>query len=222
MIADDRGGCAVGGLGGGNATDEMIISNIRASDTWAFYQAKNVRQTMYEIELAELEDACPAPLTAPRSTRASPTPQPTIARYDNEPDPEAPAIRCAAKARSSSGPGPRRSKPRATWRMAQDDNFDLAEVALQLALVLGSVRSSRPTARSSSPRRAGPLRPSAAPPPVNAGGFGNTQHYPPPFTGEVSAKRTEGPARALPCVVLDQIVTGTRARRTASAPPSAR
>ena len=32
---------AVGGLGGGNATDDMIISNIRASDTWAFYQAKN-------------------------------------------------------------------------------------------------------------------------------------------------------------------------------------
>ncbi len=48
---------AVGGLGGGNATDDMIASNIQASDTWAFYQAKNVRQTMYEIEAEKLKAA---------------------------------------------------------------------------------------------------------------------------------------------------------------------
>src|SRR5688572_7201209 len=75
---------AVGGLGGGNATDDMIISNIRASDTWAFYQAKNVRQTMYEIEVAELRarGAADDPRIADYEA--------TIARYDSEPDPEAP------------------------------------------------------------------------------------------------------------------------------------
>ncbi|TMJ16345.1 MAG: DUF4337 domain-containing protein [Alphaproteobacteria bacterium] len=39
---------AIGGLGGGNATDDMVGNNIKASDSWAFYQAKNVRQTMYD------------------------------------------------------------------------------------------------------------------------------------------------------------------------------
>ena len=55
MIAFLAAVLAIGGLGGGNATDDMIDSNIRASDTWAFFQAKNVRQTMYELALADLE-----------------------------------------------------------------------------------------------------------------------------------------------------------------------
>src|SRR5436190_21917766 len=46
---------AIGGLGGGNATDDMIANNIKASDTWAFYQAKNVRQTVLEVAVTELE-----------------------------------------------------------------------------------------------------------------------------------------------------------------------
>ena len=45
---------AIGGLGGGNATDEMISANIHASDTWAFFQAKNVRQTSYQIAADDL------------------------------------------------------------------------------------------------------------------------------------------------------------------------
>src|ERR671933_3018870 len=36
---------AIAGLGGGNATKEMLNANIQASDTYAFYQAKNIRQT---------------------------------------------------------------------------------------------------------------------------------------------------------------------------------
>src|SRR5215212_12209875 len=51
---------AIGGLGGGNATDDMVASNIKASDTWAFYQAKNVRQTMYELEAERLKGALAA------------------------------------------------------------------------------------------------------------------------------------------------------------------
>src|SRR5215212_1901115 len=55
---------AIGGLGGGNATDDMVANNIKACDSWAFYQAKNVRQTMYKVEVealkAELAAANPA------------------------------------------------------------------------------------------------------------------------------------------------------------------
>ena len=60
---------AVGGLGGGNATDDMIINNIRASDTWAFFQAKNMRQTAYEIANVEIEGDLAEPGLDP-ATRA--------------------------------------------------------------------------------------------------------------------------------------------------------
>src|SRR5688500_3624802 len=83
---------AVGGLGGGNATDDMIISNIRASDTWAFYQAKNIRQTIYEIEADELESRLAetaGPDRAALEARLADY-KATAARYESEPDPAAP------------------------------------------------------------------------------------------------------------------------------------
>src|SRR5438874_116812 len=46
---------AIAGLGGDNATKEMVNANIQASDTWAFYQAKNVRQTQYRLALDALQ-----------------------------------------------------------------------------------------------------------------------------------------------------------------------
>ena len=62
---------AIGGLGGGNATDDMIASNIGASDTWAFFQAKNIRQTAYEIAADEIDVALMAPTAwAPTSWRS--------------------------------------------------------------------------------------------------------------------------------------------------------
>ena len=131
---------AIGGLGGGNATDEMIFNNIRASDTWAFFQAKNMRQTAYELAAEALEadmaaagggtDAQRARLADYRST---------IARYENEPDPAAPSdpLRGEGKRQLSARAGAfEAARERAS---AQDNHFDMAEVLLQLALVLGSV-----------------------------------------------------------------------------------
>src|SRR5215210_5076190 len=46
---------AIASLGGDNATKETINANIQASDTWAFYQAKNVRQTTTQLAADELE-----------------------------------------------------------------------------------------------------------------------------------------------------------------------
>ena len=46
---------AIATLGGAEATKEMLNANIHASDTYAFYQAKNIRQTLYQISAAELE-----------------------------------------------------------------------------------------------------------------------------------------------------------------------
>ena len=131
---------AVGGLGGGNATDDMVASNIKASDTWAFYQAKNVRQTMYEIEAEKLKSAMAAG-TIPAAERPAAEArlkeyESTIARYDSEPDPNDPAKGEGKKELSAQAKAHEAAFDEAS---ARDNNFDLAEVALQLALVLGSV-----------------------------------------------------------------------------------
>ena len=134
---------AIGGLGGGNATDDMIANNIKASDTWAFFQAKNVRQTAYEIAIVELEsDLAEAGLTPEhraRIERQLAEHRATIARYESEPDPAAPGDPLR-------GEGKRQLRAQAQAYEAarevaseRDNNFDLAEVLLQLALVLGSV-----------------------------------------------------------------------------------
>ena len=131
---------AIGGLGGGNATDDMIFNNIRASDTWAFYQAKNMRQTLFEVAADTLEaeiaaTGAPTPAQAARLAEY----RATIARYESEPDPEAPSD-------PTRGEGKRQLRAQAEGFEAareraseQDGNFDMAEVLLQLALVLGSV-----------------------------------------------------------------------------------
>jgi hypothetical protein len=143
LIAVLAGVLAVGGLGGGNATDDMVGNNIKASDSWAFYQAKNVRQTMYELATEELGDSLAAgtiPSAArPGAEKRLAAYKATIARYDSEPDREHPDD-------PLKGEGKKEIKARAEayeaafdQASARDNNFDLAEVALQLALVLGSV-----------------------------------------------------------------------------------
>ena len=134
---------AIGGLGGGNATDDMIDANIRASDTWAFFQAKNIRQTQFELAADEIETFLADPGLAAdarsRLTARLADYRATIARYEDEADAEAPADPLR-------GEGKRQLRARAQSFEAareraseQDGNFDMAEVLLQLALVLGSV-----------------------------------------------------------------------------------
>ncbi|HEX8621132.1 MAG TPA: DUF4337 domain-containing protein [Allosphingosinicella sp.] len=140
LIAVLAGVLAVGGLGGGNATDDMIANNIKASDTWAFYQAKNVRQTMYEIEAEKLKAQLAAG-TVPAAERSAAEArlkayEATVARYDSEPDAKDPSKGEGKKELSAKAKAFEAAFDEAS---ARDNNFDLAEVALQLALVLGSV-----------------------------------------------------------------------------------
>lgn len=140
LIATLAAVLAVGGLGGGNATDDMIGNNIKASDTWAFYQAKNVRQTMYEIEVEKLKGqlaagAVPAAERPAAEARLKEY-ESTVARYDSEPDANDPTKGEGKKELSALAKAYEAAFEEAS---ARDNNFDLAEVALQLALVLGSV-----------------------------------------------------------------------------------
>lgn len=134
---------AIGGLGGGNATDDMIAENIHASDTWAFYQAKNMRQTMLELAADDVEMRLAASGLDPAARAALESRlaryRATIARYESEPDADAPNDPLR-------GEGLTQLRARAEAHVAarevasaRDDNFDFAEVFLQLALVLGSI-----------------------------------------------------------------------------------
>jgi hypothetical protein len=132
---------AIGGMGGGNATDDLISNNIQANDAWAFYQAKNMRQTVYEIAADDLEAALPtmaAPQRAAAEKRLADY-RATIARYDSEPDPEAPNDPLRGEGKKEISARAKAYEAARDEAAAKDNSFDLAEVALQLALVLGSV-----------------------------------------------------------------------------------
>jgi hypothetical protein len=46
---------AICGMGGSNATKEATLKNIEASNTWAFFQAKNIRRHVLRVQVDELE-----------------------------------------------------------------------------------------------------------------------------------------------------------------------
>lgn len=134
---------AVTSLGGDNATKEAINHNILASDTWAFYQAKNVRQTANQIAANELE-ASLALHGAGIGDQARQGIQQnidryraTVARYESEPDPSGDILK---------GEGKKELMARARHfeeirdhALKQDPNFDYALALFQIAIVLGSV-----------------------------------------------------------------------------------
>lgn len=142
-IAVLAGVLAVGELGGDNAKDAMIHNNIEASDTWNFYQAKNIRQTIYKLQADALEREMAAPGLAPERGKALEGDlkkyRKTVARYEDEPDAKAPGD-------ETKGEGKKQLQARAkAYQEAREtaekrnDSFDFAKMVLQLGIVLGSV-----------------------------------------------------------------------------------
>src|SRR5215813_4387029 len=46
---------AICGVGGGNATKDATRANIEAANTWAFFQAKNMRRNSIQLAATQLE-----------------------------------------------------------------------------------------------------------------------------------------------------------------------
>ncbi|HEU4881813.1 MAG TPA: DUF4337 domain-containing protein [Longimicrobium sp.] len=135
---------AIGSLGGGNVAEDMVHNNIKASDTWAFYQAKNVRQTQYRIAVDQMQAQLAADAGLPPQVRAELQTlvdkyKSTIARYDDEPDPAAPGDSLRGEGKKQLSAQARGYEVLRERAGAQDSNFDYSEVAFQLAIVLGSV-----------------------------------------------------------------------------------
>jgi hypothetical protein len=132
-------------LGGDNAMKAMIDSNIHASDTWAFYQAKNVRQTVNELAANELEvvlvtqgkgmDDAARQQIQQRIDRY----RATVARYESEPDPADPTNPLKGEGKKELSARARAYEQKRDQAQLQDPNFDLSIALLQIGIVLGSV-----------------------------------------------------------------------------------
>lgn len=127
---------AITSLGGDNAKKAMVNANIQASDAFAFYQAKNIRQTSNQLAADELEVLLLTQPTLPADVRANlqgriERYKATVRRYESEP-----ATGEGKKELLATAQGYERERERAR---AQDPNFDYAQALFQIAIVLSSV-----------------------------------------------------------------------------------
>lgn len=132
---------AVASLGGENATKETINNNILASDTWAFYQAKNIRQTSFRLAAEELELVLPS-LPAQQqaeATRRVESYKATVARYESEPDKDEPENFMKGEGKRELTLRGRHYEGLRDHAQKQDPNFDYSTALFQIAIVLGSV-----------------------------------------------------------------------------------
>jgi hypothetical protein len=131
---------AITGLGGDNATTELVNANILATDTWAFYQARNIRQTSTQLAADELDlmlksnPALPTELRAEAERRLEAY-RADVAYFESDP---------VERGGRGEGKAELTMKARAyeaarDHAQAQDDNFDYAEAFFQIAIVLASV-----------------------------------------------------------------------------------
>jgi hypothetical protein len=127
---------AIAALGGADATKEMLNANIHASDTYAFYQSKYIRQINYQIAAEQLELlAAGSPGLSPEHLKKVDALvkryRDTATRYESEPERAEGKKELLAKAEAW---GHKRDHA-----AAQLPNFEYAEAAFQIAIVLGSV-----------------------------------------------------------------------------------
>ncbi len=127
---------AITSLGGSNATKVMLSANIQASDTYGFYQSRNIRQTIFQITAEELEAQLLAQPDMPEAAKAKIEAvikryHARVERYESDP---------------STGEGKKELLAKAKeWEAKRDHaaergpNFDFAAALFQIAIVLGSV-----------------------------------------------------------------------------------
>jgi len=127
---------AITGLGGSNAAKEAFNNNILASNFFSFFQAKNIRQTSYQLAADELELAWLNNPALPDEARKAMQAKvdlykKTVERYESEPDTKEGKKELLARARQHEELRDRALK--------QDPYFDYAEALLQIAIVLITV-----------------------------------------------------------------------------------
>ena len=133
---------AISSVGGDNVGEALIVSNIHASDTWAFYQAKNVRQTVLSVAADAMEAEVAQTTNADAKAKMEKmlaSYRSTVARYDSEPDPDFPSDSTKGEGKRQLAAKARAFEAERARAEAQDSSFDYADALFQIAIVLGSV-----------------------------------------------------------------------------------
>ncbi len=122
------------GVGGGNSTKDSTRTNIQASDTWAYYQAKNMRQTTYRVAAEALqlrlgEPGLPEAMRKQIEERIAAY-NAEIGRLESDPQKAEGKKELAVKAKEFEN-----ARDAA---LRQDPYFDYAQAFLQIAVVLAS------------------------------------------------------------------------------------
>ncbi len=127
---------AITGLGGANAGKEATNNNIYAANIYSFFQAKNIRQTEFNlaadtIELAFLKDSGLDEQAKVALKAKAEAYRKTAARYESEPDTNEGKKELLVRAKEF--------EKKRDHALKQDPYFDYAEALLQIAIVLISV-----------------------------------------------------------------------------------
>jgi hypothetical protein len=114
----------------------MLNSNIQASDIYGYYQAKNIRQTVYQLTAEQLDSELLSLTNVPEAARAKIEDRikryrDRVDRYETDPATGEGKKELLAKAKEF--------EARRDQAAERDPNFDFAEALFQIAIVLGSV-----------------------------------------------------------------------------------
>ncbi len=127
---------AICGMGGGNAAKDATLKNIEATNTWSFFQAKNLRRQVLRTQAEELELWLIKEPQMPGDAKAAVTAK--IANYKQQ------AEQLSSDEKSREGLDQLWEKGKALEAardvaMARDPYFDYGQALLQIAIVLASV-----------------------------------------------------------------------------------
>ncbi len=127
---------AITALGGDQARESVINSNILSADTYNFYQAKYIRQTVYQISANDLQALLQTNPTMPAKARATIAAnisryKATAARYEDDP--------AGGTGKKQLLEQARRYDEKRDQGERQLPSFNDAQALFQIAIVLGSV-----------------------------------------------------------------------------------
>lgn len=135
---------ALASLLGDNADQDQLAGNVQAADAYAFYQAKNIRQTDYKLAIDDLDwdlenntELSPAQRAALQERRDNY--QATVDRYESEPDASDPTNLLKGEGKKELLARARFYEQARDAAGARGNNYDYAAGLLQIAIVIASV-----------------------------------------------------------------------------------
>lgn len=131
---------AVCGMGGGNAAKEATAKNIEATNTWAFFQAKNMRRHVIRMQIDELELSLLSQPGLPDAARTAINDKlKSYREQDKLLTTEKDTNKPVKEGLDELWEKARKLEADRDVAMAKDPYFDFGQALLQIAIVLASI-----------------------------------------------------------------------------------